>query len=78
MRTNVSVAEARELLGESADRMTDEDLLEVLNTLDLLAKDAVENARRKVIMHSDAKDLANLIYDIYQNKKSQEAKKKRQ
>lgn len=67
----ISVKEARKILGSVADRMSDEELLETIGTLDLLAKDALDQAKRKVQMKADAADLANLIYDIYQDKKRQ-------
>lgn len=66
----ISVQEARKILGKVSDRMSDEELLTTIDTLDLLAKDALEHARREVQMKADAKDLANLIYDIYKDKKS--------
>lgn len=66
----ISVKEARKILGNVADKMSDEELLETIGTLDLLAKDALKQAKHKVQLKSDAKDLANLIYDIYQDKKS--------
>jgi len=68
----VSVKEAREILGKDADSMTDEEILNVINTLDLLAKDALEQAKRKIRMKKDAKALAELTYDIYKEKKIDE------
>jgi hypothetical protein len=68
----ISVKEARKILGKDADRMSDTELMEVIDTLDLLAKDALDLARRKISMKNDAKDLANLVYDIYQDKKKQD------
>jgi hypothetical protein len=67
----ISIKEARKIIGSDADKMSDDELEEVIGTLDLLAKDALELARREIRMKSDAKDLANLIYDIYQDKKRQ-------
>lgn len=69
MKPIISVEEAREILGDVASRMSDEELTETIKTLDLLAKDALEQARREVQMKADARDLAELIYDIYQDKK---------
>jgi hypothetical protein len=71
----ISIKEARKILGSVSDRMSDEELLETIDTLDLLAKDALEHAKREVQMKADAKDLANLIYDIYQDKKKLEKPK---
>lgn len=75
MKPIISIKEAREILGDVADRLSDEELLETINTLDLLAKDALDLAKREVQMKADARDLAQLIYDIYQDKKLNEAKK---
>lgn len=65
----VTVEEAREILGSDAIRMTDEEIVEVITTLDLLARDALETARNKLRLENDTEDLAQLIYDIYQDKK---------
>lgn len=68
----VSVDEARNILGTDATGLSDEEIIDVIATLDIMAKDALETARTKLRMKKDARDLANLIYDIYQDKKSQE------
>lgn len=68
----VSVDEARNILGSDATGMSDEEITDVITTLDIMAKDALEVAQTKLRMKRDAKDLANLIYDIYQDKKSLE------
>lgn len=65
----ISVKEARKLLGKDARKMTDEEVLETINTLDVMANDALVQARKKQ-MERDSMDLANLIYDIYQDKKN--------
>ncbi len=65
----VSVEEARNILGDDALSMSDEEIIEVISTLDILAKDALDTARTNLRMKRDARDLANLIYDIYQDKK---------
>jgi len=49
--------------------MSDEEIEQVVATLHSLAKSALYDARTKLRMKKDAKDLANLIYDIYQDKK---------
>jgi len=41
----VSVEEAREILGSSALGMTDEDIIEVIETLDLMAKESLKKAK---------------------------------
>jgi division protein CdvB (Snf7/Vps24/ESCRT-III family) len=69
----ISIKEARKILGDVADRMSDEELLETINTLDLLAIDALDDAKRKAQMKADARDLAELLYDIYQDKKRLDA-----
>lgn len=63
----VSVDEARELLGGDAEGMTDKQIIEVIQTLDAIAVEALRN--RKERMQTDALALAELIYDIYQDKK---------
>lgn len=68
----VSVKEARELLGEDAADMSDEEIASVIQTLDSLAKASLEEAKTRLKMKKDAEDLANLIYDIYQDKKKAE------
>lgn len=66
----VSIKEARKILGNSAERMSDNELLETINTLDLLAADAIRQAKRKLQIKAHAVDFANLIYYIYKDKKS--------
>jgi hypothetical protein len=63
----MSVKEARKILGDDAVGMSDDEIAGVIDTLDLLAKDALEMAKNKIRMKKDASDLANLIYDIYQD-----------
>jgi hypothetical protein len=65
----VSVEEARKILGSDAANMTDDEIIEVISTLDIMAKGALETARMKLRMKHDARELATLIYDIYQDKK---------
>lgn len=66
----ISVEEAREILGKDARDMSDEQILEVIETLDLLAQDALQEAKRKIAMKRDAKQMAELLYDIYNDKKT--------
>lgn len=63
----VSVAEAREILGELAKDMSDEEITDLILNLDAIAVAALRDAMQK--RKDDAFDLANLIYDIYQDKK---------
>lgn len=65
----ITVKEARKLLGSDANGMSDEEVEQIIGTLHSLAKAALDDARTKLRMKKDAKDLANLIYDIYQDKK---------
>ena len=58
----VSVKEARSLLGEDVVGMSDDEIIEIINTLDLLAKDALQEAKRRASMKKDAKGLAEIIY----------------
>ncbi len=58
----VSVEEARSILGKDAKVMTDEEVKQVIDNLDEMAKLALLRKR-------DARDLASLIYDIYSERK---------
>ena len=71
----VSIEEARDILGEDAEALTDQQIAEVIGTLDLLAKDTLQKAREKVIMKKDAKKLAELIHDCYQGELGNAGKK---
>lgn len=68
MKPIISVKEARKILGNDADTMSDAEITEVLSTLTLLAKDTLETARLKMLRKRDAKRLAELTYDIYKQK----------
>lgn len=69
MESTVTVREARKILGDDAVGMSDDEILEVIKTLDLLAKDALKKAHRRLNIKQDAKALAELIYDTYQDEK---------
>jgi hypothetical protein len=71
----ISVEEARNILGEDALQMTDTEILNVINTLDLLAKDALQEAQRRIRMKKDAKGLAEVIYTEYKSDKTNRNKK---
>ena len=64
----ISVSQARKLLGQDADDMTEAEIVDLIHTLDSMADNALRLAqvRRREI---DASDLAQLINDIYQDKK---------
>jgi hypothetical protein len=66
----ISVEEAREILGSSADSMSDDDIINVIETLDVLAVEALRKSREQ--MEADALALAELTYDIYRDKKASE------
>lgn len=66
----VSVQEARKILGKDADYMTDNEIKDVIETLDLLAKDALKVSKEQLIMKRDAKRMAKLIYDVNQDDKN--------
>lgn len=65
MKEIITAQEAREILGDDASSMSDDEILNIINTLDLLAKDALEQARRKIRMKKDAKELAEIVYSEY-------------
>jgi len=65
----ISVEEARELLGNDGNNMSDEQIAELIETLDLIAVQALKDAREQR-MKQDAMAMANLTYDIYRDKKS--------
>lgn len=64
----ISVQEARKILGKTAENMSDEEIENTIETLDLLAVEALDKARQKRI-NEDATAMAELIYDIYKDKK---------
>lgn len=65
----ISVTEARQILGANSERMSDEDIVQVISTFDLLAQDALSLARKQIQIKKDAAELASLCYDIYQDQK---------
>lgn len=65
----ISVEEARKILGKGADNMSENDIEYVIDTLDLLARDTLEQTKHKMLMRRDSMALANLLYDIYKKKK---------
>ncbi len=70
----MSVAEARTILGKTAEKMTDDEVADTVRNLDEIAKAALEDARKKR-MEQDATAMAELIYDIYQDKKMGQSRK---
>ena len=69
MKPIISVKEARKILGSTATGMSDDEISDVIDTLHSLAKSAIDDAKTKLQIKKDTKDLANLIYDIHQDKK---------
>jgi hypothetical protein len=69
-RTNpiVSIKEARKILGKNYDHMSNEQIEGLIEDLDVIAIAALKDAHEK-LMQEDALAMANLIYDIYQDKK---------
>lgn len=66
----ISVKEAREILGDKSKGMSDEEIEFVIETLDLMAKDALKIGTEELHRKRDAYRLAQLTYDIYQDKKA--------
>lgn len=64
----ISIKEARKILGSDAVGMDDEEIADVITALDILAQESLAKAKLDIKIKKDAKDLANLIYDIYQDK----------
>jgi hypothetical protein len=69
MKPIISVEEARKILGKDANGMSDKQIADAIETLDILAKDALETARVNLLRKKDAMALANIIYDIYKDDK---------
>lgn len=68
MKLIISVKEARKILGKKSEGISDEEIEFVIGTLDLMAKDALKISTEEVHRKRDAYRLAQLTYDVYQNK----------
>ena len=68
----ISVEEARKILGGVAENMTDEEIESVVETLDLLAIEALKYSNEELLRKRDAKQLAELTYDIYKEQKTRQ------
>jgi hypothetical protein len=66
----ITVEEARQILGKDAEGMADTEIAFVIETLDLIAKDALKLSKEELHRKRDAYRLAQLTYDIYKDKKS--------
>lgn len=62
----ISVEEARELLGDDAKKMSDDEIEKLIRDLDVMARYALKEARK--MREEAALALAHLIYDIYKEK----------
>ncbi|MEI7689351.1 MAG: hypothetical protein WCI79_00050 [Candidatus Saccharibacteria bacterium] len=51
--------------------MSDEEVQSTIETLSLLAIDALKLSKKKLAIERDAKKLAELTYDIYSGRKAQ-------
>ncbi len=74
MKTIISVKEARKILGEKAAGMSYEEIEFVVETLHLVAKDALKISIEEIHRKRDAYRLAQLTYDIYKDKKAKQRK----
>jgi len=66
----ITVAEARKILGKDTDTMTDAEINDIVDTLTLMARDTTEMIKHKILRKRDAKRLAELVYDIFQEEKA--------
>jgi hypothetical protein len=67
-RFMITVTEARTILGDKAESMTDDEIEFVIETLRLMAKDALKLSKEELHRKRDTYRLAQLTYDIYQDK----------
>jgi hypothetical protein len=65
----ISIQEARTILGADARDMTDTEIEYLIEALDIMAKDALKLAKDELHRKRDAKQMAELIYDVYKDKK---------
>ena len=65
----VTVKEARDILGKEAEDMSDSEIEFVIETLDLVAKNTLKLSKEELHRKRDAYRMAQLTYDIYQDKK---------
>jgi|GEM_PF-1163772 len=70
----ITVKEARKILGTKAIGMSNDEIQHIISTLHSLARAAIDDAKLKLRKKRDAKELANLIHDIYLDKKRAEAR----
>ncbi len=65
----ITAQEARKILGKDSENTTDDEIISVIETLDLTAKDALKLSKEDLLRKRDAKRMAELVYDIYQDNK---------
>lgn len=64
----ISVKEARRILGSGAQRMADEEIVDLISVLESMSRFALKKATRELQSKKDAQALAGLIYDIYKDR----------
>lgn len=69
MEPIMTVREARGLLGKRARTMTDEEVENTVATLTVIAREALQQAQLRRQRKNDAMALAELTYNIYQDKR---------
>jgi hypothetical protein len=71
----ISIQEARKILGKKAEGMTDAEIAFAIETLDLIAKDALKLSKEELHRKRDAYRMAQLTYDIYRDKNGKDAER---
>ncbi len=69
MQPIIPIEEAREILGAKGEKMSDIEIAYLIETTDHMAEFALKQARKELIAKQDANKLADLIYDVYKEKK---------
>lgn len=67
----ISIKETRRVLGKSTEKMSDKEIENTIETLDLLALQALKQAEEERLQKQDAQKLAELTYDIYKESQNQ-------
>ena len=58
MKSMISVKKARNILGDDATSMSDTEILDLISTLDLLDKDAIQEAKKRIRMKKRRKGIS--------------------
>jgi len=62
----ISIKEARQILGKDAEGLGDEEIINIINTLDEIAKFALEDAKKRVrLERTELLQLASFLYSRY-------------